>query len=92
MKDSFRKVFLPLLNIFESGDADYQYKPSHRKILLVVAGLFITLSIVSATAAIVSAQIAGLIPCAIFFVVGVVCGIIGLLGNDHAVAKIWGNK
>jgi len=92
MKISLRKVFLPLLKIFEAGEADYQYKSSHRKILLVVAGLFITLSIVSATAAIVSAQIAGLIPCAIFFIVGLVCGIIGLLGNDRAVAKIWGNK
>ena len=92
MKETLRQAFLPLLNIFESGEVDFKYKPSHRKILLVVAGLFITLSIVSATAAIVSAQIAGLIPCTIFFIVGLVCGIIGLIGNDRAVAKIWGTK
>lgn len=92
MKKYLRKVFQPLLNIFETNNAEYRYKPSHRKILLLVAGLFIVLSIVSATASIVSSQIAGLIPCFIFFMLGLVCAVIGLLGDDLAVAKIWGHK
>ena len=92
MKNSLRKLFTPILRIFESGEGEYIYKKSHRKILLVVGALFLTLSVVSAISAITSAQISGLIPFLVFFVVGLLCEVIGLLGSDRAVAKIWGSK
>jgi hypothetical protein len=92
MKKSLRKLFLPILSIFESGEEEYSYKKSHRKILLVMGGLFLFLSAVSAIAAIVSSQMGGLVPFLVFFLVGLVCEIVGFLGSDRAVAKIWGSK
>ena len=81
-----------MLSIFESGDGEYSYRESHRKILLVVGVLFLILSAISAVSAISSSQMGGLIPFLVFFLVGLVCEVIGLLGSDRAVAKIWGSK
>ena len=92
MKIALRQLFAPILNYFESGDGDYVYKASHRKILLFMGSLFLVLSIISLVAAIVASQLAGFLPILIFFIGGFICIIIGLLGNDHAVAKIWGSK
>ena len=92
MKNSLRKLFLPILSIFESGEGEYSYKESHRKILLIVGALFLILSAVSAILAISSSQMGGLIPFLVFFLVGFVCEVVGLLGSNRAVAKIWGSK
>lgn len=92
MKNLFRKLFLPILSIFESGKGDYIYKKSHRKILLIVGGMFLILSAVSAISAISSSQMGGIIPFLVFFLVGLVCEVVGLLGSNRAVAKIWGSK
>ena len=92
MKNTLRKTFLPILRIFESGEGEYSYKQSHRKILLIVGVLFFVLSAVSAASAISSSQIGGLFPFLIFFLVGLVCEVVGLLGSNRAVAKIWGSK
>jgi hypothetical protein len=92
MKDVFRKIFQPILNIFESGNDEYNYKASHRKILLAVGVLFLFLSTASAYFAISSAQFGGLIPVAVFFGIGFVCEVVGLLGTDRAVAKMWGSR
>ncbi|MFT7414437.1 MAG: hypothetical protein ACI9FO_001096 [Methylophagaceae bacterium] len=92
MKPALRKLFSPILNYFESGESEYVYKPSHRKILFFMAGLFFVLSIISLIAAIAASQLAGFIPILVFFLGGVVCMIVGLLGSNYAVAKIWGSK
>lgn len=92
MKNSLRILFLPILSIFESGEGEYSYKKSHRKILLAVGALFLILSAVSATSAIISSQMGGLIPFLVFFLVGFICEVVGLLGSNRAVAKIWGSK
>lgn len=92
MKTAWRKLFSPILDYFESGDGDYIYKSSHRKILLFMGGLSFFLSLISLIAAIVAAQLAGFLPILIFFIGGFICLIIGLLGSDHAVAKLWGSK
>lgn len=91
MKNILRKVFQPILGFFESGEGDYNYKPSHRTILLVVGILFLILATVSAISAITASQMAGIIPILIFLLVGLVCGVVGLLGSNRAVAKIWGS-
>ena len=92
MKATLRKIFAPILNIFETGKGEYRYKDSHRTILIVVGALFLLLSAVSLIAAIYTAQLGAALPFVVFFCVGSVCGIVGFLGTDQAVAKIWGNK
>jgi hypothetical protein len=87
-----KKLCYPILRIFESGEGEYRYEKSHRKILLAVGVLFLGLSIASAVLAINSSQLGGLIPFLIFFLIGFVCEVVGLLGSERAVAKIWGSK
>ena len=92
MKSKLRALFQPILRIFESGDDEYQYRQSHRKILIAVGALFLFLSIAPAVLAVSASQLGGLIPFLIFFVIGFVSEVVALLGNDRAVAKIWGSK
>ncbi|MGD8176091.1 hypothetical protein [Marinimicrobium sp. ARAG 43.8] len=92
MKAALKKFFAPILNLFEGGDGEYQYKPSHRTILWVVGGLFLTLSLVSTTIAILVGYYEAIIPLMAFLLVGAICLIVGALGSDRAVARIWGSK
>lgn len=110
MKLLFRKLFSPILNLFESGQEEYLYKKSHRVILIIMGLLFSGLASlvfvlshkvtqdvfpeVLPKAAQVSTQADGigyLIPVVFFGATGILCLLIGLLGNDRAVAKIWGS-
>lgn len=91
MKSILRMLFYPILSIFESGTEPYIYKKSHRTILNVIGILF------SGLAALVfwlsRGQDSGyLLPVIIFGVVGLVSLVVGLTGNDRAVAKIWGSS
>jgi hypothetical protein len=92
MKNTLRDFFQPILTMFESGDDEYRYDKTHRKILLAVGVLFLVLATISAVLSIKAAQIGGLIPVIAFFLLGFVCEVVGLLGDDRAVAKIWGSK
>lgn len=92
MKVRLRKIFSPILEIFEAGEGEYNYRPSHRTILMVVGALFLLLSLVSMVAALYSATLGAWLPFVIFFCVGSVCEIVGFLGSDRAVAKIWGSR
>ena len=91
MKQFLRKIFAPILNPFETGNTPYLYKQSHRVILLVIGLLFSGL----ATAVLIVAPKADygfLIPVTVFYSAGLVAAIVGFLGNERAVAKIWGSK
>lgn len=92
MKTFLRKTFSPILNPFESGDDDYVYRPSHRKILIVVGALFLLLSVGGLAATVVTSLYGGLIPMVFFLVAGLVCEVVGLLGSDKAVARMWKSK
>jgi hypothetical protein len=92
MKLVFRKLFSPILNYFESGQDEFSYRKSHRIILIVVGGLFLFLSSISAFMAVGASQFGAFIPIVIFFIAGFVCIVVGSLGNDRAVATIWGSK
>jgi hypothetical protein len=92
MKLVFRKLFSPILNYFESGGDEFSYRKSHRIILIVVGGLFLFLSSISAFMAVGASQFGAFIPIVIFFMAGFVCIVVGSLGNDRAVATIWGSK
>ncbi len=90
MKLLFRKIFAPLLNIFESSTEEYVYQKSHRIILIVMGLLFTGLG----SLVLILAQgedIGYMIPVLVFCGAGTLSLIIGLLGNDRAVAKIWGS-
>jgi len=68
------------------------YRQSHRKILLVVGFLFLVLSGVSLFFSIFAETFSALLPIVLFFVISLVCFVVGLLGSDSAVARIWGTR
>ena len=92
MKNALRKLFSPVLNIFENGEDIYVYKPSHRTILLIVGSMFLLLASGGIAVAIIAGLAGGAIPAVVFLLVGLVCWIVGFLGNDKAVANIWKNR
>lgn len=92
MKNAIRQLCRPVLAFFEKGEPAASYKPSHRKILLAVAALFLLLFGLSLYLALAAAQVAAMVPVAVFFVVSVVALIVATLGSDVAVARIWGLK
>ena len=91
MKAFFTRVFWFILDRFEKGEGPYSYKASSRKILLIVGMLFISLSLGSLYFSLQKDDFAGVLPVIVFFGVGFVCLIIGLLGTDRAVATLWGS-
>lgn len=91
MKQVLRNIFSPILNIFERGDEEYSIKPHSRKILLVISILFGCLASVVIYLLPENAESGYYLPVIIFGVIAIVGFIVGLLGNDRAVAKIWGN-
>jgi hypothetical protein len=92
MKASLRKLFSPLLNPLERGDEPYVYKPLSRKILLTVSLLFSVMCAALVYLMPADADKGYLIPVVVFGLVAAVGFIVGLLGNERAVAKIWGNR
>jgi len=92
MKNTLRKLFAPVLDYFETDDNEYAYKSSHRLILIVVGALFLVLALFGAFIAVVAGQFGGFIPTLVFFLVGAVCEIVGLLGTNQAVANIWKSR
>ncbi|MGO2235178.1 hypothetical protein B6N13_22850 [Marinomonas sp. UCMA 3892] len=89
MKDVLRKICSPVLGIFESGEGDFDYKSSHRTILIVLGLLCFLIGSVSLVMTLMTGEAAGIIPIMVFFLMGLVCEIVGLLGSDRAVARIW---
>lgn len=89
MKAVMRKLCSPLLKLFESGEGEYDYRPSHRKILIVLGLLCFVIASVSLTVTMITNEFAGIIPIMVFLLTGLVCEIVALLGNDRAVARIW---
>jgi hypothetical protein len=92
MKNVLRKLFSPILNIFEKGDESYEAKPLNRKILIVIGVLFSFLVCVVVYLSYDKGEPGYLIPVVVFSGVALVALIVGFLGNDRAVAKIWGNR
>lgn len=92
MKAVLRKICSPVLNIFESGNEEFIYRPSHRKILVAVGVLFFILAGTAISISISVEQYAGLMPGSVFLIAGLVCEIVAFLGTDKAVAKMWKSK
>ncbi|MGB5451616.1 MAG: hypothetical protein WBM71_12280 [Sedimenticolaceae bacterium] len=92
MHDNLRTAFQFILRYFEQGDGPYDYKPLHRTILLVVGALFAVLAVGTIYSSAGSADYGMLIPVLVFGTVSAVCLVVGLLGNERAVARIWGQE
>jgi len=92
MKAVLRKMFSPILNVFESDDDTLVINPSHRKILIAVSFLFCLLATLVTIFAWGAEDKGFLIPVVTFGVVGFVGFVVGTLGTDKAVAKIWGSR
>ena len=92
MQDNLRNAFEFILRHFKKGNGPYDYKPMHRKILLVVGALFAVLAVGTIYISASSAGYGVAIPVLIFCTVSGVCLVVGLLGYDRAVARIWGKE
>ncbi|NVK36571.1 MAG: hypothetical protein HWE18_01480 [Gammaproteobacteria bacterium] len=92
MKTQLRNLFSVILNPLEAGNEPYSYKDSHRTILLAIAVLFTFLATLVCVFSAGGETYGYLIPVVVFGGVAAVGFIVGLLGTDRAVAKIWGNK
>jgi len=90
MKSLLRTLFSPILNLFESDAGEYLYKKSHRVVLIVMGILFTGLaSLVFLLGQ--GEDITYIIPVIVFGGAGLLSLLIGILGEDRAVAKIWGS-
>ena len=92
MKNILTRIFWPILKLFETDKDPANYKKSHRVALNVVGVLFIFLSLVSSVTAYATGGVGSLIPVIIFFCAGLVAVVVGSLGSNGAVSKIWGTK
>lgn len=92
MKQALRALFAPLLTRLESGDKPYNHKPINRKLLIVLGILFSGLSAGVVVVGMNAGNAGFVLPALVFGTVGVVALVVGGLGNDRAVARIWGNK
>lgn len=92
MKSALTHLFSPILNFFDRGNEDFVYAKSHRKITLAVGFLFWVIAAGSLYLIIATKNMGALLPMLAFFSIGLVSLVIGFLGSDRAVAKIWGNK
>lgn len=89
MKETLRKLCAPLLAMFETGDGEYEYKKSHRTVLVVLGLLCLVIATVSLIVTMKTGELAGIIPIMLFLLTGLVCEVVGFLGSDRAVARIW---
>ncbi len=92
MNQILRKIFSPILNIFESGTEEYAIKPLSRKILITVSVLFSVLASAVFYLMPDNADAGYFLPIIIFGGIALVGFIVGFLGTDRAVAKIWGSR
>ena len=92
MKAILTKICWPILKFFETEAAPANVKKSHRVALNAMGVLFLFLSCVSVWATSATGNLGSLIPVIVFAAVGVVAIVVGSLGSDGAVSKIWGAK
>lgn len=92
MKTALRHLCRPLLAPLEAGNEPYHYKPLSRKVLLFFGAVFTFLGLLAAWLIPADADPGYYFPVVVFTLAGLYGLIVGALGEDRAVAKIWGNK
>ena len=91
MKSLIRQLFSAVLSPLESGNEPFAYKPSHRIILVIMSTLFIGLATTVAFL-IPEGQVGYYLPVILFGGAGLLGIIVGTVGSDRAVAKLWGSR
>lgn len=91
MKQALRRIFRPLLAPLERGQGPFEYKPSHRTILLFMSAMFIGLAAL-VLQLLPPGEPGYLFPVLVFGGAGGLGVIVGTLGSDRAVARIWGSR
>ena len=92
MTNFLRRLFSPILNIFENDDDEFVYRSLNRKIVLFISAVFFLLAFA------LPYYMPKLIEMGYWFVMLVfgslssVGLIIGFLGSDKAVAKLLGSR
>ena len=92
MKEFLRKICWPILRFFESNERVVGYKKSHRVALIVVGCLFLVLSTGAGLTASYVDDIGFIVPVVVFACIGFVSLVVGSLGSEAAVSKIWGSR
>jgi len=91
IKKLLRTLCMPVLKNLESGKEPYEYKKSHRVILIIMGLIFSILG----TLVLYFAQgqdIGYFIPVIVFGGVGILSIVVGIAGSDRAVSRIWTSK
>jgi len=92
MKNFLRKLCSPVLNIFEKDNDPYDYKPINRKILIFMSFIFSILGSLVIYFSPATSDKGFLIPAIVFLALALVGFIVGFLGNDRAICRIWGSR
>ncbi|MGH1486998.1 MAG: hypothetical protein ACRBCI_12345 [Cellvibrionaceae bacterium] len=92
MKTALQKLFSPILTGLDSGRDPFVYKPSHRTILIAVGCLFSLLTIGVLFVGLKGDGYGFVLPSLVFGGAGFISLLVGSLGSDRAVAKIWGSR
>jgi len=92
MKQILRTLFSPILNIFEKGDDPFEYKSLNRKILIFMGFIFAGLATLVVLFVPEGVGLGYLIPVVVFGFVALINSVVGFLGNERAVTKIWGDR
>ena len=90
MKKFLRLLAKPLLDPLEA-EGEFVYRRSHRVILLVVSGLFFFLAGVTLWL-MPAGEWDYILPVIVFGGAGVTGLIVGSVGKDIAVARLWGSR
>jgi hypothetical protein len=91
MKQLIRRLFSFILTPLEQGDEPFAYKPSHRKILIIMGVMFFCLGM-GVLFMMPGFDFGYLLPVIIFGGGGIISVAVGTVGTDRAVSKIWGSK
>lgn len=92
MKERLRSVFQPVLKYFENDSDEFQLTPTNRKVALFISGTFVILAILIPVIGSSQPLSSFIFPVLVFGILGIIGLIVSLLGSDHAVAKLVGNR
>lgn len=92
MKPTLRNLFAPILTRFEQGNDEFKYDKTHRAITIAVGILFSIICTGSIYLLILTKTPAAIFPIIAFGGVSIVALVVGCLGSDRAIAKVWNSR
>ena len=92
MNALFKKIFSPVLNIFEKNNDEFLYRSLNRKIVLFISSVFFLLAFALPIFMPQLFKMGYWFVMLVFGSLSLVGLIVGLLGSDKAVAKLLGSR